>query len=209
MGRTFEEIDPDLAGWIESQPMFFVSTAPSGNGGHINVSPKGGTGLFKVLGPRTFAYLDLVGSGAETIAHVRENGRIVAMFCAFQGPPKVIRLHGRGRVTELGDEEFESKLRQIGPPDDYLLLARSVVEIEVERIADSCGFMVPQLSLDRERQQLMRWAENQQQRIGPDWKASYLQANNRQSIDGLPAMELADIENAHDLARFSSEGRAL
>src|SRR6478672_11686349 len=107
MGKVFQEIDDKLAGWISRQHMFFVGTAPGGDGGSINVSPKGMAGTFAVLGPRRVAYLDYTGSGAETIAHLRDNGRIVLMFCAFEGPPKIVRLHGRGRAVLVGDPEFD------------------------------------------------------------------------------------------------------
>ena len=100
MAKLFEQIDDSLRAFIEAQPMFFVGTAPSGDGGHVNLSPKGGRGLFRVTGPLGFAYVDLMGSGIETIAHLRENGRIVVMFCAFEGPPKIVRLHGAGRAVQ-------------------------------------------------------------------------------------------------------------
>src|SRR4051794_31344377 len=106
MAAVLEEISDELAKWIVRQPMFFVATAPSGRDGHVNVSPKGLAGL-AVLGPRRVAYLDLTGSGVETIAHVRDNGRITIMFCAFSGPPRICRLHGRGAVHLLGSKEFD------------------------------------------------------------------------------------------------------
>src|SRR3954449_10065829 len=106
MARTYEGIDERLAGWIARQPLFFVGTAPSGDGGHVNVSPKGPIGSLRVLGEHTVAYLDVVGSGAETIAHLRANGRIVVMLCAFDGPPRILRLHGSGRGFLPDDDEF-------------------------------------------------------------------------------------------------------
>ena len=106
MAKLFEEIDDKLQAFIEAQPMFFVGTAPSGDDGHINLSPKGGSNLFRVTGPHGFAYVDLMGSGIETVAHLRENGRIVIMFCAFEGPPRIVRLHGTGRVLLPGDPDF-------------------------------------------------------------------------------------------------------
>src|SRR3954467_9463046 len=107
MGRTYDGIDERLAAWIARQPLFFVGSAPSGEDGHVNVSPKGPIGTLRVLDEHTVAYLDIVGSGAETIAHVRENGRIVVMLCAFDGPPRILRLHGSGRVVLPDDPEFE------------------------------------------------------------------------------------------------------
>src|SRR6478672_12973734 len=136
MARTYDEIDDHLRGWIARQPMFFVASAPLAADGHINVSPKGPGGTLRVLGPRRVAYLDYVGSGAETIAHVRENGRIVVMFCAFEGPPKILRLHGRAEVLPP-DHELAA---QFDSPQDAV---RSVIRIDVERIADSCGYGVP------------------------------------------------------------------
>jgi hypothetical protein len=110
MAKVFPEIGDGLRAFIEAQPMFFVGTAPSGDDGHVNVSPKGGRGLFRVTGPHGFSYVDLMGSGIETVAHLRENGRIVVMFCSFEGPPKIVRLHGRGRVVQQADPAFGERL---------------------------------------------------------------------------------------------------
>src|SRR5881392_818285 len=114
MARTYPEIDERLAGWIARQPLFFVGTAPSGDLGHVNVSPKGPIGSLRVLDEHTVAYLDIVGSGAETIAHLRENGRIVVMLCAFQGPPRILRLHGRGEVVQAADPRFAELFERAG-----------------------------------------------------------------------------------------------
>jgi len=208
VGRIFKGIDSQLEAWISKQPLFFVATAPSGSEGHVNVSPKGGSGLFRVLGPNTVSYLDLVGSGAETIAHLRENGRIVVMFCALEGAPKVIRLHGVGRVVDPGHPEYEKRMAAFEPSEDTTLISRSIIVIDVERIADSCGFMVPRMKLVDEREQLVRWAEKQQAKNGESWKSNYIQANNVTSIDGLPALERDGFVD-DDLARFSSDGKAL
>src|SRR3954462_10833088 len=110
MAKLFGEIDDRIRAFIEAQPMFFVATAPSGDDGHVNLSPKGGSNLFRVTGPHGFAYVDLMGSGIETVAHLRENGRIVVMFCSFSGPPKILRLHGIGTPVQQGDERFASEL---------------------------------------------------------------------------------------------------
>ena len=117
MGKVHEHIDQRLSEWIMHQPMFFVGSAPSGDGGHINLSPKGPIGTFRVLDGHTVAYLDVVGSGAETIAHVRQNGRIVIMFCAFTGPPLILRLHGSGTIVQRGDEGFEQLAASFDQPD--------------------------------------------------------------------------------------------
>src|SRR4051812_44106194 len=112
MGRIYDRIDEHLGNWIASQSMFFVGTAPTADDGHVNVSPKGPIGSLRVLDDRTIAYLDIIGSGAETIAHLRENGRIVVMLCAFAGPPRILRLHGRGEVVLPDDAEFAALLEE-------------------------------------------------------------------------------------------------
>src|SRR5918992_5982693 len=138
MAKLFEEIDEKLRDWIAAQPMFFVGTAPSGPEGHVNVSPKGGRGLFRVTGPHGFAYVDLMGSGIETIAHLRDNGRIVVMFAGFEGPPKIVRLHGRGQVVQQRDAGFEAALAGFADiTDEQRLAVRSVIAIEVERLSDA------------------------------------------------------------------------
>src|SRR5688500_15108201 len=113
MGKVFDAIDERLAAWIGRQRMFFVGTAPSGADGHVNVSPKGPIESLRVLDPHTVAYLDVVGSGAETIAHLRDNGRVVVMLCAFDGPPRILRLHCTGEVVLAPDERFGGLLEQI------------------------------------------------------------------------------------------------
>src|SRR6187549_1968586 len=113
MGRIYESIDHHLRKWIDRQSMFFVGTAPAAADGHINVSPKGPIGSLRVLDDHTVAYLDIVGSGAETIAHLRDNGRICVMFCAFEGPPRILRLHGEGEYVRPGDDGFD-ELLQLG-----------------------------------------------------------------------------------------------
>src|SRR5262245_16275670 len=105
MGKLFESLTPELQEWLAQQKIFFVATAPLAPGGHVNCSPKGGD-TFRVLGAREVAYLDLTGSGIETVAHLQENGRIVMMFCAFSGPPKIVRLHGTGHVIYPNDSDF-------------------------------------------------------------------------------------------------------
>ena len=107
MGKVYDSIDDKLAAWIGRQRLFFVGTAPSGTGGHVNVSPKGPMDSLRILDPHTIAYLDVIGSGAETIAHLRDNGRIVVMLCAFAGPPRIVRLHGRGEVLYPSHPEFD------------------------------------------------------------------------------------------------------
>lgn len=182
MGKVYEAIDGRLREFILGQPMFFVATAPSGSGGHVNVSPKGGTGCLAVPDENRVAYLDYTGSGAETIAHLRQNGRITLMLCAFQGPPKIVRLHGRGRVVAPEDAGFADLLPLFpGEPAHGL---RSVIEVAVERISDSCGYQVPLMEYAGDRDLLVRWAE----RKSDEDLAQYRRTRNAHSIDGLPAL---------------------
>jgi hypothetical protein len=209
VGRVYDAIDDATERWLTKQPMFFVGTAPNDPAGHVNLSPKGAAGAFRILGPRTVAYVDLVGSGAETAAHLRENGRIVLMFCAFAGPPKIMRLHGQGRVVPEDTPEFASLLPSFPLDDDTLALSRGIVVVDVARISDSCGFGVPRMDLAGERDQLMRWSEQQEARHGEQWKERYVAANNAASIDGLPGYDTAEVLAAEDARALSSSGRAL
>src|SRR5687767_12699102 len=153
MGKVYAEIDAALQDFIRAQHVFFVATAPLSAAAHINLSPKG-LDTLRVLGPRTVVYLDYIGSGAETIAHLRENGRIVVMLCAFQGPPRILRLYGRGEALEPQDREF-NRLRGLFPPEPA---GRAIVRISITRIADSCGYGVPLFSFEGDRSQLSDWA---------------------------------------------------
>lgn len=179
MGKVVDAIDAELARWIARQPMFFVATAPSGAGGHVNVSPKGHDS-FRLLDERTAVYLDLTGSGAETIAHVRENGRITIMFCAFEGKPRIVRLHGRGEVLRPGEAGFD-ELAALFPA---LPGVRALIGIRAERVSSSCGYAVPFLAYQGERETLLDWAE----RRGPEGIEDYWAQKNVVSIDGLPAV---------------------
>lgn len=179
MSKTLESITPDLAGWIAKQSVFFVATAPLSADGHVNVSPKGGDS-FRILGPMEVAYQDYTGSGAETVAHLRENRRIVIMFCAFDGPPQIARLHGRGAVIQPGDERF-ADLASRFPAN---LGTRAFIHVDVTRVSTSCGYSVPLLDFRKRRDQLDRWASAK----GPDELADYRLKKNSQSIDGLPAL---------------------
>jgi hypothetical protein len=169
MGKLYSEIDEGLRAYIEAQHVFFVATAPSGGGGHINLSPKGLDSL-RILGPKTVSYLDFVGSGVETIAHLRENGRIVLMFCSFDGPPRIVRLHGRGNVIEPQDTDFGALLSHF----QLLPGTRAVIRVELERISDSCGYGVPLYQYEGQR--------------GETGLAEYQRKNNAASIDGLPGL---------------------
>jgi Pyridoxamine 5'-phosphate oxidase len=180
MGKAYDEIDEKLEVFLRAQHIFFVATAPLAADGHLNCSPKG-LDTFAILDRRTVAYLDLTGSGVETIAHLRENGRIVLAFSAFSGPPKIVRLHGRGEVVEARDPRFPA-LRAHFP--DHYDGVRSVITVAVERIADSCGYGVPQYEYVGDRSQLAEWT----QRKGPEGVAKYRAERNRTSIDGLPGV---------------------
>jgi hypothetical protein len=175
-----ESITDTLRQWIEAQRIFFVATAPLSADGFVNCSPKG-LDSFRILGPHDVAYVDLTGSGAETIAHLRENGRIVLMFCAFAGPPKIVRLHGTGRVVKADTPEFD-RLRPAFP--DYLG-TRGIIRVEVTRVSDSCGYAVPLYDFRTERDTLTRWSEAK----GQEGLQRYRQQKNAVSIDGLPAVE--------------------
>jgi hypothetical protein len=191
MGKTFSEIDDRLRGFIERQRVFFVGSAPLAGDGHVNLSPKGPIGSLRVLGPRSVAYLDVVGSGAETIAHLRENGRIVIMLCAFEGPPKILRLHGRGTVVTPDDPRFDELLERCAfdAPADVPEARRAIIEVDVTRIADACGYGVPLMSYAGEREHHELWAAKKLRTRGPDALEEYKAQKNAVSIDGLPAVE--------------------
>jgi hypothetical protein len=168
MGKVYPSIDEKLAGWIGRQRLFFVATAPSEDG-HVNVSPKGPIDTLRIVDEQTVEYDDYVGSGAETIAHLRENGRICLMLCAFDGPPRIVRLHGRGEVV---------------PGKDVGDGTRGVIRVQVERISDSCGYGVPLMEYVGERPQRDAWVASK----GADGLRDYVAEKNAASIDGLPAV---------------------
>lgn len=179
MGSLYDVIDAKMSKFLAAQPVFFVATAPLDGSGHVNCSPKGNDNAFAVLDERRVAYLDLTGSGIETIAHLKENGRIVVMFCAFGGPPRIVRLHGTGEVVEVGDPRFEELRSRFGPRAG----ARAVVVIDVERISDSCGYGVPIMEFQRHRDNLDHWVET---KGGEPALSAYRAEKNASSIDGLP-----------------------
>ncbi|MBS1861785.1 MAG: pyridoxamine 5'-phosphate oxidase family protein [Actinobacteria bacterium] len=189
MGKVFERIDEHQREWIARRELFFVGTAPLAAGGRVNVSPKGPIGTFRVLDDHTVAYLDMVGSGAETVGHLRENGRIVVMFCAFDGPPRILRLHGRGEVVPADDPRFEELCRRadFDAPHEIVEVRRAVIVVAVERISDSCGYGVPLMSYEGERAHAERWAEKKLRVGGESAIADYMAEKNAVSIDGLPA----------------------
>jgi len=178
MSRVYDGISPELQAFVECQPMFFVATAPLGADGHVNVSPKGFDGTFAVLGPHRVAYLDLTGSGIETIAHVRENGRLTVMFCAFDGPARIVRLFGRATVVTCEEPGYA----ELAAHFPALPGARAVVCVELDRVADSCGHGVPKMEVVEPRERLLSWAESK----GDAGLAEYRADRNATSIDGLP-----------------------
>jgi len=180
VAKEFSRIDESLREFIGQQAMFFVATAPS-DGGRINLSPKGYRDTFAVLDDHTVAYLDLFGSGVETIAHLRDNGRITIMFCSFSRNSRILRLFGSGRVVRPDDAQFSSLLTRFGAQHAG---TRAIVVIDIERIADACGFAVPYYELVGERPVLD--AHHTQ---ASDEKFAGLADRNRRSIDGLPALD--------------------
>lgn len=179
MGKVFAALDERLTQFIEAQSMFVVATAPSGDDGLVNASPKG-LDTFRILGPTRVAYLDFAGSGVETIAHLRQNGRIVLMFCAVSGPPLIVRLHGRGRVVEPPDAEYAELRARFPSPAP----ARAVIVVELTRISDSCGFGVPLMEFKGHRPQM----EETSLKKGEEGLRAYQRQKNAVSLDGLPAL---------------------
>lgn len=179
MGKTYSCLNENIVKFIGQQHLFFVATAAVSNDGFVNVSPKG-LDTLRVLSHQRAVYLDLTGSGVETIAHLRENGRITLMFCSFERKPKILRVYGQGRVWVPGDEEYES-LANLFP--DYPG-KRAVIDVHVKRAAESCGFGVPLYRFEGERSKLLEWAESKGQK-GVD---EYWRANNQSSIDGLAGL---------------------
>ena len=195
MGKVFDGIDDHLRAWIDAQPMFFVATAPLAADGHVNVSPKGPIGTLRILDEQTVAYLDMVGSGAETIAHLRENGRLVLMFCAFSGPPRIVRLHGRGRVVFAGEEGFEVLAQRCAFDEPAEPAARrAIVVLDVTRTADSCGYGVPLMAFEGLRPHADLWAQKKLRVGGPEALLDYQREKNERSLDDLPAVELQSRE---------------
>jgi hypothetical protein len=197
MGKVYGIIDDRMREFIAAQRMFFVATAPSGSDGHVNVSPKGGTGSLAVLDERRVAYLDYTGSGAETIAHLRDNGRITVMFCAFDGPPSIVRLYGRGVPLLPGQDGFAALLTAFPAPQRGL---RAIIDVRITRVSDSCGFQVPLMAYTGDRDLLVRWAG----RKNDEELARYRATHNARSVDGLPALAAPPAAEGSD----RSSGRA-
>jgi hypothetical protein len=188
MGKVYERIDSQQQAWIARQPLFFVGTAPLDADGHVNVSPKGPIGSLQVLDDHTVAYLDAYGSGTETIGHLRDNGRIVVMLCAFEGPPRILRLHGRGRVLMSGTPEYEQLLARAPFADPSTPASRrAIIVVDVTRISDSCGYGVPEMSFVGNREHLPL-AHAKKERVNGERYREVQVTRNAFSIDGLPAL---------------------
>jgi len=188
MATLFDEITEHHREWIAKQSMFFVATAPLAADGHVNVSPKGPIGSLAVLGPLEVAYLDVNGSGTETIAHLRENGRICVMLCAFEGPPRILRLHGRGEVVMNDDPRFEQLLAAADFDDASVPEARrSIIRVDVSRVADSCGYGVPLMSYEGQRDHHALSTSKKLRTMSVDEYRRFQRRRGARSIDGLPA----------------------
>jgi len=187
MGQTFAKIPDEFVGWFEEQRVFFVATAPADPETHINVSPRG-LDTFRILDAKRVAWLDLTGSGVETIAHLKADeagGRITLMFCAFEGSPRIVRLYGRGKVREPGDSAYD----ELRPRFPELPGARAVIDVAVDRVSSSCGFGVPLMEFMGGREELVESAR----RKGEAKMAAYRARKNTESIDGLPGLEPATV----------------
>lgn len=187
MGKTYAKIDNEIKKWVEKQKMFFISTAPLTENGHVNCSPKGHDTL-KIVDSTTLLILDYGGSGVETIAHLRENGRIVIMLCAFEGAPKIFRFHGTGEVITPSHADFEP-LKVFFTPTP--LGIRAFIKVTVTRISDSCGFGVPHYEFSGQRDTSIRYIET----AGPEKIRDYLKENNHSSLDGLPGISAEEAED--------------
>jgi predicted pyridoxine 5'-phosphate oxidase superfamily flavin-nucleotide-binding protein len=188
MAKLYDRIDDHWRDWIAKQPMFFVGTAPLDADGHVNVSPKGPIGSLRVIDDHTVAYLDVVGSGVETIAHLRENGRVVVMLCAFQGPPRILRLHGRGEVLMPDDPRYAELIERFDFDSPSIDEARrSIVVVHVTRVADSCGYGVPLMSYEGERPHHAKSSAKRIRVLGDGYE-QFVRERNAESIDGLPAL---------------------
>ncbi|MFI2371404.1 pyridoxamine 5'-phosphate oxidase family protein [Streptomyces sp. NPDC018833] len=188
MGKTYERIDGRLRAFIEAQPLFFTATAPLDGEGTVNLSPKGLKGSFAVIDEQTVAYLDFAGSNAETIAHLRENGRITLMWCAFQGPPDIVRVHGRGEPVFRDDERWAELLAHFPGIDPVPHGLRAVIVVRAELIRDTCGYGVPFMTYDEDRDlHRKRFAREDDASLDAYFaKKEHIAA----SIDGLPGLPL-------------------
>ncbi|MFD9409606.1 pyridoxamine 5'-phosphate oxidase family protein [Streptomyces sp. NPDC059989] len=184
MGKLHERIDGRLRKFIEEQPVFFTATAPLAGDGHVNLSPKGRAGTLVVIDEQRLAYLDFGGSGAETIAHVRENGRITLMWCAFSGPPNIVRIHGEGEAVFRDDPRWAELIGLFGEADGPA--ARAIILVHARRIADVCGYAVPFMEYQGER---TLHAEYFGRKTDEEF-GEYCEKKVATSLDGLPALPM-------------------
>ncbi|AZP16500.1 pyridoxamine 5'-phosphate oxidase family protein [Streptomyces aquilus] len=188
MGKTYERIDGRLRTFIEEQPLFFTATAPLAGDGTVNLSPKGLKGSFAVIDERTVAYLDFAGSTAETVAHLRENGRITLMWCAFQGPPNIVRVHGEGEAVLRDDPRFKELLPHFPDIDPSLHGLRAIIVVTARQIRDSCGYAVPFMTYDEDRDlHARRFAREDDESLSAYFAKKEHIAT---SLDGLPGLPL-------------------
>jgi len=179
MGKEYTEINSGLQKWIGRQHMFFVSTAPTASDGLVNCSPKG-LDCLRVLDPHKIAYADTGGSGIETLAHLKDNGRITLMMCAFEGPPKIYRFYGTGIPIEPHEADFEALAGEFGD----MPAIRNIIVINVERIIDSCGFGVPMYSFEKHRDSLGNYFAKQSDAD----ILEYRRTRNSRSLQGLEGL---------------------
>ena len=177
MAEQYDQITPTLQSFIQAQPLFFVATAPLSEQGHVNLSPKG-YDTFRILSSHQVAYLDFTGSGNETSAHLAENGRITFLFCAFSGAPKILRLYGKGETVLPGAERWEELLAHFPSYPGI----RQIILASIDLVRTSCGYGVPLMELQKDRETLARWATSK----GEEGLADYRGAHNSKSLDGLP-----------------------
>ncbi|HEY2584046.1 MAG TPA: pyridoxamine 5'-phosphate oxidase family protein [Mucilaginibacter sp.] len=177
MAKFFDSIEDKHLDFIKKQHLFFVASAPLSAGGHVNLSPKG-IDSFRVFSPNRVAYLDIVGSGNETSAHMLENGRITFMFCAFEGAPNIMRLYGHGYTVLPEDEEWP----ELSANFELLLATRQIIVADIYKVQTSCGFSVPYYEYTGERDHAQKWAENK----GESGLEAYKAEKNLISLDGLP-----------------------
>ncbi|KAK4158218.1 hypothetical protein C8A00DRAFT_28722 [Chaetomidium leptoderma] len=193
MGQFFETIPEYLMKWILEQKMFWVATSPLSASGHVNVSPKGGL-YFGLLDDKTFWYMDLSGSGTETISHLYEpgNGRVTVMFNAFEGPPRIVRLFGRGTVLERGTETFDEFVKK----HDVRVIpsSRSIIIVKAHQVASSCGYSVPYYEFKTFRTTLNEHFAKREERFTQgkleEKRERYWALKNAYSVDGLPGMQI-------------------
>jgi hypothetical protein len=178
MAKQFERIEPDVAGFIRRQHIFYTASAAAT--GRVNISPRGAD-AFRILDPSTVAYLDQTGSGNETAAHLRIDGRLTIMFCAFESTPMILRLYGRGTALPAGTASYRELLRT-ALDDQEVPGARQIIRLDVEMVQTSCGFGVPLFDYRGDRPTLRRWAEAK----GPAALSAYRREKNARSIDGFP-----------------------